>query len=155
QDNHLCNRQICEVPRVSMRRSHPHQDSVRLDGILASHRGVLVRRRKITLVQDNLNTHTAGPVHESLPPARARELLERFEFIYTPKHGSWLNMAEIEINSLIKQCLDRRIPDIEQMRAEVAAWQRQRNDANQVMRWRFTTDDTRIKLHRLYPTIEG
>jgi hypothetical protein len=102
-----------------------------------------------------ISTHTAGSVHESLPPAPARALLERFEFVYTPRHGSWLNMAEIEINRLIRQCLDRRIPDIEQMRAEVAAWQRQRNDANQVIRWRFTTDDARIKLHRLYPTIEG
>lgn len=110
---------------------------------------------KITLVQDNLNTHTAGSVYETLPPAQARALLERFEFVYTPKHGSWLNMAEIEINSLVKQCLDRRIPSIEQMRSEVSLWQHQRNDAKDIIRWRFTTDDARIKLHRLYPTIEG
>ena len=109
---------------------------------------------KITLVQDNLNTCTAGSVYENLPPGQARALLQRFEFVYTPKHGSWLNMAEIEINSLIKQCLDRRICDIEQMRSEVAAWQQQRNQAKQIIHWRFTTEDARIKLHRLYPTIE-
>ena len=109
---------------------------------------------KITLVQDNLNTRTPGSVHESLPPARAKALLERFEFVYTPKHGSWLNMAGIEINSLVKQCPDRRIPEIEQMRAEAAVWQQQRNSAHQVIRWHFTTEEARIKLLRLYPTIE-
>ena len=110
--------------------------------------------QKITLVMDNLNTHTAGSLYETLPPAQAKALLERFEFIYTPKHGSWLNMAEIEINSLIQQCLNRRIGDIEEMRTEVTAWQREQNQAAQMIRWHFTTDDARIKLHRLYPTFE-
>jgi len=87
-------------------------------------------------------------------PAQAKALLERFEFIYTPKHGSWLNMAEIEINSLIQQCLNRRIGDMEEMRTEVTAWQREQNQAAQMIRWHFTTDDARIKLHRLYPTFE-
>jgi len=109
---------------------------------------------KITLVQDNLNTHTIGSLYESMPPAQARALVERFEFVYTPKHGSWLNMAEIEINTLVKQCLNRRISEIGLMRAEVGAWQRERNRGKQVIRWRFTTDDARIKLHRLYPTFE-
>ncbi|MDR1280702.1 MAG: transposase, partial [Opitutaceae bacterium] len=110
---------------------------------------------KITLVQDNPTTHTAGSVYETLPPAQARALLERFEFVYTPKHGSWLNIAEIEINSRVKQCLDRRIADIEHMRSEVAAWPQQHNAAKLIIRWRFSTDDARIKLHRLYPTFAG
>ena len=110
--------------------------------------------QKITLVMDNLNTHTAGSLYETMRAGQAKALWDRFEFVYTPKHGSWLNMAEIEINTLIKQCLERRIPCIEQMRAEVAAWQSQRNSATQTIHWRFTTADARIKLMRLYPTFD-
>ena len=85
--------------------------------------------------------------------ATAKALWDRFRFVYTPKHGSWLNMAEIEINVLIRQCLDRRIDNLAEMRSEVAAWQQRRNDANSTADWRFSTPDARIKLKRLYPTI--
>jgi len=107
----------------------------------------------ITLVMDNLNTHAAGSLYETFRPAAAKALRDRFEFIYTPKHGSWLNMAEIELNVLIRQCLDRRIDNIAEMRAEITAWQRARNNAGAKIDWRFTTPDARIQLKRLYPTL--
>jgi hypothetical protein len=110
--------------------------------------------KKITLVMDNLNTHTAGSLYETLSAPRARALYERFEFVYTPKHGSWLNMAEIEINALVSQCLSRRIAQIEEMSREVSAWVRERNGVKQKINWQFTTTDARVKLRRLYPTIE-
>jgi hypothetical protein len=107
---------------------------------------------KITLVMDNLNTHTPGSLYEAFPPQQAKQLWDRFEFVYTPKHGSWLNMAEIELNVLIRQCLKRRIPSIEEVSAQVNAWQEHRNTRNAVINWQFTTKDARIKLKRLYPT---
>ncbi len=109
--------------------------------------------RTITLVMDNLNTHSPGSLYETFAPQAAKALWERFEFVYTPKHGSWLNMAEIELNVLIKQCLDRRIDTREEMQAEVAAWQRRRNNRNSSINWQFTMPDARIKLKRLYPTL--
>ncbi len=112
------------------------------------------RADKITLVMDNLNTHTPGALYETLAPAAAKALWNRFEFVYTPKHGSWLNMAEIELNVLIKQCLNRRIDNLNEMHTEVAAWQHRRNNAHSRIDWQFTTDDARIKLKRLYPTLE-
>lgn len=108
---------------------------------------------KITLVMDNLNTHKAGSLYETFIPSKAKSLLDRFEFVYTPKHGSWLNMAEIELNVLIKQCLSRRIGSIELMSKEVNYWQKQRNTFGAKIDWQFTTDDARIKLKRLYPTV--
>ncbi len=108
---------------------------------------------KITLVMDNLNTHTPGSLYETFMPAQAKEIWERFEFVYTPKHGSWLNMAEIELNVLIRQCLSHRISSIEQMRREVDCWQAQRNNLGSKINWQFTTDQARIKLKRLYPTL--
>lgn len=111
--------------------------------------------QRITLVMDNLSTHGPGALYEVLPPQQAKELWDRFEFAFTPKHGSWLNMAEIELNVLIRQCLDRRIDDLAVMRDEVAAWQRDRNNANATISWQFTTSDARIKLHRLYPTLNA
>ncbi len=110
---------------------------------------------RITLVMDNLNTHSAGSLYEAFPPEEARTLRERFELVYTPRHGSWLNMAEIELQVLIGQCLKRRIDCIETVRAEVAAWQRHRNNLGTRVNWRFTTPDVRIKLRRLYPPIES
>jgi len=89
-----------------------------------------------------------------LPPDKAKALWERFEFIYTPKHGSWLNMAEIELNVLSGQCLDRRMDDIEFVRKEVMAWEKNRNNKNAKVKWQFTTEDARIKLTRLYPTFD-
>jgi hypothetical protein len=108
---------------------------------------------KITLVMDNLNTHTPGSLYETFPPQQAKQLWDRFEFVYTPKHGSWLNMAEIELNVLIRQCLKRRIPDIDTVAAQVNAWQQHRNTHNAVINWQFTTKAARIKLKRLYPTL--
>jgi hypothetical protein len=109
---------------------------------------------KITLVMDNLNTHQPGSLYESFPPAKAKILWDRFEFVYTPKHGSWLNMAEIELNVLTGQCLNRRIDNIEEVKNEVSAWQEYRNNKNAKVNWHFTTDSARIKLLRLYPTLE-
>ena len=110
---------------------------------------------KITLVMDNLNTHTPGSLYETFPPHKAKALWDRFEFVYTPKHGSWLNMAEIELNVLTGQCLNRRIDDIAVVRKEVEAWQEFRNNKNAKVNWQFTTADARIKLSRLYPTLES
>ena len=109
--------------------------------------------RKIRLVLDNLNTHVGGSLYEAFPPAEARRLLTRLEFHYTPKHGSWLNMAESELSILARQCLDRRIPDAALLAHEVAAWEARRNSAQATMDWRFTTEDARIKLAHLYPVI--
>ncbi len=110
---------------------------------------------KITLVMDNLNTHTPGSFYETFPPDKAKALWDRFEFVYTPKHGSWLNMAEIELNVLTGQCLNRRIDDIEVVRKEVLAWQEFRNNKNAKVNWQFTAENARIKLSRLYPTLES
>jgi len=109
---------------------------------------------KITLVMDNLNTHTPGSFYETFSPEKAKALWNKFEFVYTPKHGSWLNMAEIELNVLTGQCLNRRIDNIEGVRKEAEAWQKFRNDKNAKVNWQFTTEDARIKLSRLYPTLD-
>jgi len=110
--------------------------------------------QRITLVMDNLNTHTPGSLYETFPPDKAKALWDRFEFIHTPKHGSWLNMAEIEINVMVRQCLNRRIDNIETVRSEVAAWQSHRDNLQAKVNWQFTTADARVKLKRLYPTVE-
>jgi len=109
---------------------------------------------KIVVVMDNLNTHTPAAFYQVFEPKEARRLVERFEFHYTPKHGSWLNMAEIELSALVRQCLDRRIPDKETLSREVKAWQDQRNAEVVKVHWQFTTADARIKLKSLYPNIE-
>lgn len=109
---------------------------------------------KITLVMDNLNTHNPGSLYETFSPVKAKTLWDRFEFVFTPKHGSWLNMAEIELNVLIGQCLNRRISDIEVMRSEVKAWEVARNGMKAKVNWQFTAENARIKLKRLYPTLE-
>jgi len=103
---------------------------------------------------DNLNTHIHGSLYETFPPAKAKALWDRFEFVYTPKHGSWLNIAEIELNVLTGQCLKRRMDNIEFVKKEVLAWQNFRNNKNSKVNWQFTTNDARIKLSRLYPTLE-
>ena len=108
---------------------------------------------KITLVMDNLNTHTPGSFYETFPPEKAKLLLDKFEFVYTPKHGSWLNMAEIELNVLTGQCLNRRIDNIEEVGNEAEAWQKFRNNKNAKVNWQFTAKDARIKLLRLYPIL--
>jgi hypothetical protein len=108
---------------------------------------------RIVVVLDNLNTHGPASFYEAYPPAEARRLAERFEFHYTPKHGSWLNMAEIELSVLGRQCLDRRLPDAPTLEAEVAAWVSRRNGAGATIDWQFTTADARIKLKHLYPSV--
>jgi DDE superfamily endonuclease len=108
---------------------------------------------KIILVQDNLSTHKPASLYEAFPPEEARRLVERFEWHYTPKHGSWLDMAESELAVLSSQCLDRRIPDKPKLIEEAAAWQAARNKYNAAADWQFTTHDARIKLKHLYPTI--
>jgi hypothetical protein len=110
--------------------------------------------KKIVLVQDNLNTHAKASLYEAFAPAEAKRLAERFEWNYTPKHGSWLNMAESELGVLASQCLDRRIPDKETLTGEVAAWQERRNKNHTKANWRFTTADAPIKLKHLYPRFE-
>jgi hypothetical protein len=112
------------------------------------------KAERIVLVCDNLNTHTPAALYEAFEPAEARRLAERFEWHYTPKHGSWRNVAEMELSVLARQCLDRRIPDLESLRREVAAWEQKRNAAVVKVDWQFTTADARVKLKRLYPTIE-
>lgn len=109
---------------------------------------------KIVVVLDNLNTHTPSAFYEIFEPQEARRLAERFEFHFTPKHGSWLNMAEIELSALVRQCLDRRLPDLKTVVQEVHAWQRQRNDQVVKVLWQFKTTDARIKLKHLYPKIQ-
>ena len=109
---------------------------------------------KIVLVMDNLNTHKLAVLYQVYPPAEARRLYERFEIHYTPKHASWMNMAETELSVLSRQCLDRRIEDPELLKREVAAWEQRRNQAQAKVDWRFTTADARIKLKRLYPKLE-
>jgi len=109
----------------------------------------------ITLVMDNLGTHTAGALYERYEPKEAKRILDRFEFVYTPKHGSWLDMAEIELNVLNNQCLGQRIETIEKVREEVEAWEIARNGFTKKINWQFTTEKARIKLKRLYPSYES
>lgn len=109
--------------------------------------------RRITLVMDNLNTHTGASLYKAFKPDMARALMEKLEFVYTPKHGSWLNMAECEFSVLARQCLSRRLADIDTVTREVSAWCATRNQAGGTVNWRFTTADARIKLKQLYPAI--
>ena len=110
---------------------------------------------RIRVVLDNLSTHNPATFYRFFPPEKAREYLDRFEFYYTPTHGSWLNMAELVWSTLQTQCLNRRIPDAATLRSEVAAWEIERNEMDVTINWQFTNDDARRKLHRLYPSIQG
>ena len=110
------------------------------------------RARKIIPVMDNLNTHSPSSLYEAFRPEEAKRIMDKLEIHYTPKHGSWLNMAEIELSILGRQCLSRRIPDQQTLRHEVAAWENARNENAATIDWRFTTEDARIKLKRLYPS---
>jgi hypothetical protein len=108
---------------------------------------------KVVLVMDNLNTHKLASLYEAFPPEQARRIAERLEIHHTPKHGSWLNVAEIELSVLARQCLERRIESAEELVREVSAWEEERNERQVEVQWRFTTADARIKLHRLYPPV--
>jgi len=111
--------------------------------------------QKIRLVMDNLSTHTPSALYETFPPEEAKRIWDRFEFIYTPKHGSWLNMAEIELHVLMNQCLNRRIGTMKEIEKEVIAWQQDRNNKEAAIKWQFTNDKARVKLKKLYPTISN
>ena len=115
---------------------------------------VYPKAEKVVLVTDNLNTHCMGSLYEAFGPGEALRLAKRIEWHYTPKHGSWLNMAEIELSVLARQCLDRRIPDAETLKREVASWEQRRNAAAVKADWQFTTADARIKLRKLYPSTQ-
>ena len=110
------------------------------------------KAKRITIVMDNLNTHCPSSLYEAFAPQEAKRILDRLQLHYTPKHGSWLNMAEIELSVLARQCLTRRIPDQQALRHEVAAWEGVRNAKGSTVDWRFTTEDARIRLNRLYPS---
>lgn len=109
---------------------------------------------RIVLVMDNLNTHSPASLYEAFDPEEAKRLAEKLEIHYTPKHGSWLNMAEIELSVLSRQCLNRRVPDFESLQAEAHAWQQRRDEKGVRIDWRFNTEDARIKLKRLYPSLQ-
>jgi len=109
---------------------------------------------KVVVVMDNLNTHKLASLYEAFPPEQARRIAEKLEIHHTPKHGSWLNMAEIELSVLARQCLDQRLDSSAKVRQEVAAWELERNEQQVEIKWQFTTADARIKLHRLYPVIQ-
>jgi len=111
--------------------------------------------KQVIVVMDNLNTHVAHALYKAFAPAEARRILERLEFHYTPKHGSWLNMAEIEFSVLAKQCLDQRIPSKQILSNEIEAWETQRNQKHSTVDWQFSASDARIKLKRLYPSIQA
>jgi len=109
---------------------------------------------KLTLIMDNLNIHTTGSLYEAFPPAEARRLAQRLDIHYTPKHGSWLNIAENELSALTRQCLARRIATLREMRVQVGVWQAKRNNLRTLVRWRFTIDRARERLRRVYPGIQ-
>ncbi len=111
------------------------------------------KAKRITLVMDNYNTHNASALYETFKPVEAKRIWDRFEFIYTPKHGSWLNMAEIELHVLNRQCLSRHISNMKKIKEEVEAWQRGRNNNNNKINWQFTNKKARVKLKKLYPSI--
>jgi hypothetical protein len=108
---------------------------------------------KVVLVMDNLNTHTVSSLYETFPAEEAFAIAQKLEIQYTPKHGSWLNIAEIELSAMTSQCLDRRIDRLEKRSSELSAWQLDRNAGHKLVKWQFTTEDARIKLHSLYPII--
>lgn len=115
--------------------------------------GQFPEAEKIVLVMDNLNTHTAASLYEAFAPAEAKRLADRLEIHYTPKHGSWLDMAEIELSVLARQCLDRHLPDVSTLTQEIAAWEARRNRAQMTVHWHFTTEDARTRLKKLYPCV--
>ena len=154
--NGTCNVLMAVEPLRGWRMAEVTQTKTARDWALFTEKiaQVFPEAEKITLVEDNLNTHKTASWYEVFPPEKAEELMERFELVYTPKHGSWLNIAEIELNVVSGQCLKRHIGDIETMRHEVAAWERERNNKQSVVDWQFTAENARIKLKRLYPEIK-
>jgi hypothetical protein len=153
----VCNVFMAVEPLTGQRltRITPRKTKTDWASFLGEIAGRYAAARQITLVMDNLNTHGPGSLYETFPPETAKALWDRFAFVYTPKHGSWLNMAEIELNVLIKQCLDRRIDTITEVQTETTAWENRRNNLKATINWQFTCGDARIKLRRLYPTLNN
>ena len=153
----VCNVFMATEPLAGQRMTQVTERKTKIDGarFVFDIAARYARATKITLVMDNLSTHRPGALYEAYPPAQAKALWDRFEFVYTPKHGSWLNVAEVELNVMIRQCLNRRIDSIDVLRGEVAAWQASRDRLRAKVDWQFTTNDARVKLKRLYPTFEA
>jgi transposase len=151
--NGTCEIFVFSAPLKGWRRAEASEHRTSLDWACQIKKLITVDfpRKKIVLVMDNLNTHTIGSLYKAFPPEEARYYRSMLEIHFTPKHGSWLNMAEIEINVLVNHGLSKRVPTIQQMRKEVRAWNKSRNQAANKINWRFTTDNARIKLKRLYP----
>jgi len=152
--NGTCEIFMLAAPLRNWRRAEVTEHRTRIDWALQIKKLITVDfpdAKKIVLVMDNLNTHTIGSLYKTFPPEEARSYRNKLEIHYTPKHGSWLNMAEIEINIMVNHGLSKRVPSIKQMKREVAAWNKLRNKTANKINWRFTTDDARIKLKRLYP----
>lgn len=145
-------------PLVGFRQTRVTERRTRVDWAMALRDlvdGRYADAQVIVLVMDNLNTHTLGSLYEAFPPAEARRLAQRLEIHHTPKHGSWLNMAENELSALSRQCLSRRIGTIVRLKSEVAAWEAPRNEEHVRVQWRLTIDQARTKLHKVYPTIQN
>ena len=145
-------------PLAGFRQTQVTERRTRVDWAMALRdlvNGRYADAKVIVLIMDNLNTHTLGSLYEAFPPAEARRLAERLEIHYTPKHGSWLNIAENELSALSRQCLSRRIGTIDQLTSEVAAWEAPRNEDHVRVQWRLTIDQARIKLHKVYPKIQN
>ncbi len=136
---------------VLVRDSHTHQQWAKVISFIVL--DLFPKAKRITIVQDNYKTHNPAYVYRVFRPELARALLDKLEFIYTPVHGSWLNMAEIELSALARQCLNQRIPNQDKLKELIAAWQKQRNLKSVKIDWRFSLKNARIKLKKLYPTI--
>ena len=151
-----CNVFMATEPLAGRRMTRVTERRTRIDWaqFLAEIAARYGKAERITLVMDNLNTHRPGALYEAFPAPQAKALWDRFEFVHTPKHGSWLNVAEVELSVMIRQCLNRRIGCIDTLRAEVAAWQVARDRLRARVNWQFTIDDARIRLKRLYPTLD-
>jgi len=153
----VCNLFVCYCPdearrQVEVRARRTGEDFAHfIKALLDEH---YPQAEKLRLVTDNLNTHKPAVFYQVFPPEEARRLVSKLEWHYTPEHGSWLNMAEIELSVLGRQCLPRRLPDLERLRAEAGAWEATRNGCPSRVDWRFTTNDARIRLKRLYPSIQ-
>jgi len=161
QDSEYVRHGTCSIfvwvePLAGRRRVNARQQRTRIDWAHEIDQLLSVdypQAERIVLVMDNLNTHTLGSLYEAFEPAKARALAERLELHYTPKHGSWLNIAEIELSRLTRQCLGRRIDDLDLLNTELAAWQAATNDDQRQVDWQFTATDARIKLRHLYPQL--
>lgn len=161
QDSEYVRHGTCSIfvwvePLAGRRRVNARQQRTRIDWAHEIDQLLSVdypHAERIVLVMDNLNTHTLGSLYEAFEPAKARALAERLELHYTPKHGSWLNIAEIELSRLTRQCLGRRIDDLDLLNTELAAWQAATNDDQRQVDWQFTATDARIKLRHLYPQL--